>query len=450
MATPPQSAPPPAKRQRTEELRIDPSDGQAYPLSSFTEVYGPEEGQKLWESATPAETPVAETTPVAEPTPESESPAANVPVSTAVRRKVHLPPAGRIRTATLSGPVSYKVYGPPDPNAPKPAPPQPAPIKQPPMQPSVAQHQQPWYPNALTHYPEGFGAMPLTSRVMLLGEGNFSLSMDLLAKLRAGRIPGTSLICTAYDSAEECVAKYPEVEGHYRQLQNYGIEVHHGIDATDAGTLQQAAPGGVDAVVFHFPHTGDKQHFHWNPGPELIQKSIDNNVNLLRGYFKAVATWMPTAYTFVTLKTNQPYCFWGLELQAAREGWVLKQAIPFNPQHFPKYSHRRTLPNQNKKPNAKPSSVKMNDAVCHQFVLDPPAAARRVAELPDAQALQHARMGRPPPASCAPPTEGEEIRMDPKDGRYYTLRDFQVCYGGLTEWEAAEETSTIFSASRFS
>jgi translation initiation factor 1 (eIF-1/SUI1) len=46
------NAPRPREAASTEEeLRIDPSDGQAYPLASFIEVYGEEGGQRRWASA---------------------------------------------------------------------------------------------------------------------------------------------------------------------------------------------------------------------------------------------------------------------------------------------------------------------------------------------------------------------------------------------------------------
>lgn len=40
-----------AAEEKEEELRIDPSDGNAYSLGSFYEAYGPEQGQFLWEEA---------------------------------------------------------------------------------------------------------------------------------------------------------------------------------------------------------------------------------------------------------------------------------------------------------------------------------------------------------------------------------------------------------------
>ncbi|KAJ1485640.1 hypothetical protein T484DRAFT_1945080 [Baffinella frigidus] len=45
------SAPWPREAAAAEELRLDPSDGQAYPLASFIEVYGEEGGQRRWASA---------------------------------------------------------------------------------------------------------------------------------------------------------------------------------------------------------------------------------------------------------------------------------------------------------------------------------------------------------------------------------------------------------------
>ena len=33
------------------ELRVDPADGNAYPLDSFLECYGEDEGQRRWATA---------------------------------------------------------------------------------------------------------------------------------------------------------------------------------------------------------------------------------------------------------------------------------------------------------------------------------------------------------------------------------------------------------------
>eukprot|EP00756_Hemistasia_phaeocysticola_P016520 Hpha_TRINITY_DN15481_c6_g16::TRINITY_DN15481_c6_g16_i1::g.174974::m.174974/K19307/BMT5; 25S rRNA (uracil2634-N3)-methyltransferase len=420
------SNPPPAKRTRiedAEEERIDPSDGQPYTFGSFAEVYGPEEGLKMWESAAPAGSGVTPATP-AEPS--------------QVPPKPGLPPAGRIRSENLFGASLKPVYGPGK---------IPRSVLTAGLQGGVKiQKVMAPYANSDTHYPEEFGSLPLESRVLLLGEGNFSLSLDFLAKCEKAGVGGRPLICSAYDSKEECLEKYPDVEQNHAELEKAGGVMHYAIDATSVECLQKAAPEPVDAVVFHFPHTGDKQHFHWNPGPEAIQKSIDNNVELLRNFFKAVGQALPTAHVFVTLKTNQPYCFWGLELQGAREGWSLQAAVPFNADHFPGYQHRRTQPNQNKR--AKTATIKFHDAVVHHFVFNPEAAAARAAEIPDPQNLRNSAAKRPQPAAAAP-NDGDEIRMDPRDGRYYTVNDFTVCYGGTAEWDAAVETSTFYSTSRF-
>jgi hypothetical protein len=39
------------KQHEDQQLRVDPADGKAYPLDSFLEVYGEDEGQSGWATA---------------------------------------------------------------------------------------------------------------------------------------------------------------------------------------------------------------------------------------------------------------------------------------------------------------------------------------------------------------------------------------------------------------
>jgi hypothetical protein len=39
------------KHNEDQQLRVDPGDGKAYPLDSFLEVYGKDEGHRHWDTA---------------------------------------------------------------------------------------------------------------------------------------------------------------------------------------------------------------------------------------------------------------------------------------------------------------------------------------------------------------------------------------------------------------
>eukprot|EP01065_Artemidia_motanka_P022183 TRINITY_DN2639_c0_g1_i2.p1 TRINITY_DN2639_c0_g1~~TRINITY_DN2639_c0_g1_i2.p1 ORF type:complete len:465 (+),score=126.52 TRINITY_DN2639_c0_g1_i2:104-1498(+) len=387
------------------ELRIDPADGGAYPYSSFVQVYG-EEARARWESAElaldpgcpPAPPPPPLHPPAAAPHPLHPPAAAPDFFQAAApkpRAEVPLPPAGRVPMGRLTGRSKVDVFTPSD-------------IVEPVR----------CKPGC---YPAQLSDLSLGSRVLLVGEGNFSLSRDLAKKLHDGGLDSSSLHCTAYDSEVQAREKYPDIDRMVMGLQAQGARVLFQFDATDAGCYRSVT-SPVDAVIFHFPHTGVKQHYSVKVAPEVIQASIDSNKELLRNFFKAVAASPNVANSavFVTLKTGYPYSLWELERGAALEGWALVAAVPFEKDAFPLYDHRRTLPNANSKGRSK--SVQMKDAFTHQFRLDPAAAARTAAL----------------PSPVAPATM-PEMRIDPADGQPYTKEDFMACYGGTEEWESAGE-----------
>lgn len=187
-------------------------------------------------------------------------------------------------------------------------------------------------------------------------------------------LTAATLIASAYDDEPVAYDKYPDCRQKVEEVMAAGGKVLFGVDATKAACFelcaQQSPTGKLDAVMFHFPHTGDKQHFHWNPGPEVIQRSIDNNAGLLAGFFHALRDNPGTrnSRVFVTLKKNQPYQFWDLVGGARSSGWVLVNEVPFRAEYFPRYKHRRTLPTRDAAGKPKTAEgVKMKDAHTHEF-----------------------------------------------------------------------------------
>lgn len=79
------------------------------------------------------------------------------------------------------------------------------------------------------------------SRVLLVGEGDFSFALSLTAT-----IGGNSLVATSLDSRDEVLSKYgASAQQNIRALSAAGARVYHGVDATSRESLDEAL--GLDA-----------------------------------------------------------------------------------------------------------------------------------------------------------------------------------------------------------
>lgn len=131
----------------------------------------------------------------------------------------------------------------------------------------------------------------LSSKILLVGEGDFSFSVSLLTHYlspahsslngdsdevnldeggvcngigsydldggKEGR--GANLIATSYDSGAALLEKYPQAAENVKLLQERGVTVLHGIDITKFNKLPKAlrkSKDGFDVVGFMFPHVG--------------------------------------------------------------------------------------------------------------------------------------------------------------------------------------------------
>jgi hypothetical protein len=101
-----------------------------------------------------------------------------------------------------------------------------------------------------------------TTRVLILGDGNFSFSSSfasvlvrLLHTTTASHEPSVLIFCTSFDSRDELVRKYPESTHHIQQCLRYAcVRILHNIDATYLRVENFGGP--VNMVVFNFPHLG--------------------------------------------------------------------------------------------------------------------------------------------------------------------------------------------------
>ncbi|KAF9270839.1 hypothetical protein L218DRAFT_952906 [Marasmius fiardii PR-910] len=123
-----------------------------------------------------------------------------------------------------------------------------------------------------------------TDTILLVGEGNFSFTRALVscqcqsssspsspsssktqdqrpALTVLAQLPPNNVTATAYDTEEECYAKYPDAREIVEELQLKGVEVVFGVDATKLEALAKGKGKGKqlrkwDKVVWNFPHAG--------------------------------------------------------------------------------------------------------------------------------------------------------------------------------------------------
>jgi Domain of unknown function (DUF2431) len=101
------------------------------------------------------------------------------------------------------------------------------------------------------------GAPPGSSRILLLGEGNFTFALAMKSARPDLKIVATSL--TSRTEAEQVWGAGPALE----QLRASGVECLHGVDATQLRASPLA--GAVfDSTVFLFPHCGQKGRVQMN------------------------------------------------------------------------------------------------------------------------------------------------------------------------------------------
>ncbi|TRY77893.1 hypothetical protein TCAL_06166 [Tigriopus californicus] len=102
----------------------------------------------------------------------------------------------------------------------------------------------------------------LKDRVLFLGEGNFSFSLDLLTNLLTNASSPSnnvdSITCTAFEP--DFVSE--EAKNNAQSLIAMGVNVRLGIDGT---RLSEAFPEQLfDRIVFMFPHVGGKMRIERN------------------------------------------------------------------------------------------------------------------------------------------------------------------------------------------
>ncbi|KAG1681360.1 hypothetical protein FOA52_007408 [Chlamydomonas sp. UWO 241] len=195
------------------------------------------------------------------------------------------------------------------------------------------------------------GFFPFSSEdvILLVGEGNFSFSAALAARLGTAEM----VTATAFDSEAEVSRKYPDAGAKTSAVEDLGGTVLYGVDATKLETCK-ALRGATkfSKVCFNFPHAG----------AGIKDQTLNNltNQRLLAGFFSSVRPLLSSPlqglqYTpagpvvpelgqvIVTLKTGLPYDVWGIAEIAKAAGYQVHACSEFRPEWYAGYEHRRTI-----------------------------------------------------------------------------------------------------------
>lgn len=175
-------------------------------------------------------------------------------------------------------------------------------------------------------------------RILLLGEGNFSFAKALCDKL--GGQPG--IFATSYDSKDVCNRKYPDAKANKLAIKKNLGEVLHKVDAMRLEDVHNGLfAESFDRIIFNFPHLGH--------GVQDQEKNIRDHTEFLERFFRSAASCLKPppakAEIHVTLKEGEPYRSWKIVPACSRaaDHLEVKTAIPFVPDRWPGYEHRRTI-----------------------------------------------------------------------------------------------------------
>ena len=170
--------------------------------------------------------------------------------------------------------------------------------------------------------------VPISGKTLLVGEGNltFTESNIILGRL----VPG-DVTATVYEKKEQ---KAPTTQARGERLQDQGVTVEYGVDATKLHEGAEAKPK-FDTIVWMFPH----------PGGERAQV-VAAGQQLLAAFFASAVTRLnPGGRITVTLRKAKRDWYisrWDPVGSAAAAGLKLERRNDFEQGDYEGYTHETT------------------------------------------------------------------------------------------------------------
>ncbi|WPK23448.1 hypothetical protein PUMCH_000689 [Australozyma saopauloensis] len=203
--------------------------------------------------------------------------------------------------------------------------------------------------------------------VLLVGEGDFTFARSLITQ---SYIEPENLIATSFDSHQELIDKYPDVQAVLDELKDYGVTVLHEIDCTKLPaslnlTKKQRTPlfrpaKRLNYIMFNFPHTGR--------GMKDMDRNVRDHQKLVLSYFENCkelfkivnADMVPSSKQdfsgydslannenskqkiILSLFEGEPYISWGVKALARNVGYRVERSGAMDWTAFEGYHHKRT------------------------------------------------------------------------------------------------------------
>lgn len=218
----------------------------------------------------------------------------------------------------------------------------------------------------------GFIPFDKDDSVLLVGEGDFSFALSIVEE---ALIDPENLIATSFDTREQLLEKYPDIEDTLLKLVEYGVHIKHGIDATKLAvdlklinpvkaarrkplkTSLTSKRVPLNYIMFNFPHTGR--------GMKDMERNIRDHQKLVLSYvqnckevFEVVNNQALNDFggynvlhnkngAFVgkiamTVFEGEPYDSWAIKSLARSIEFRVERSGKFDWDLFPGYHHRRT------------------------------------------------------------------------------------------------------------
>ncbi|KFX88523.1 hypothetical protein V490_07577 [Pseudogymnoascus sp. VKM F-3557] len=178
-----------------------------------------------------------------------------------------------------------------------------------------------------------------SDRILLIGDGDLSFASSLVTAHNCKNVVAT----VQERNRKELEEKYPHVGENVKVLEDGGQKVVYGVDAGKMGVWDREGKcgggkkkGGMDRVIFNFPHVGGKS--------TDVNRQVRYNQELLVNFFKrATPSLAPRGSIIVTLFEGMPYTLWNIRDLARHSGLAVERSFKFQASAYPGYHHARTI-----------------------------------------------------------------------------------------------------------
>ncbi|OBT62103.1 hypothetical protein VE03_09004 [Pseudogymnoascus sp. 23342-1-I1] len=176
-------------------------------------------------------------------------------------------------------------------------------------------------------------------RILLIGDGDLSFASSLVSAHSC-----THVVATVQErNRKELEEKYPHVGASITVLEEKEQKVVYNVDAGRMGVWDREGKcgggrkrGGMDRVIFNFPHVGGKS--------TDVNRQVRYNQELLVNFFKrAIPSLAPKGSIIVTLFEGMPYTLWNIRDLARHSGLAVERSFKFQASAYPGYHHARTI-----------------------------------------------------------------------------------------------------------